>query len=107
MFTVKRNFTSKDELTAIGALPLQNIKDKTVKIVGLAIDEREDNGRSIKVGYLKTDDEVIYTTISDTVIRGISALVDIMDDDNLEDVDVHIKTQLSNNKREFFLLEMV
>ena len=102
------NFTSKDTLNAISAQPLQSIKNKTITISGMAIDNRPDrDGQVVVVGYIKTSDGSIYTTISDTVIRGIDALIDYVVDEGVDTVDVKVATKKSKNNREFFVLEVI
>lgn len=102
------NFTAKDKLNAISALPLQSIKGSTITVTGLAVDNRPDrDGVVITVGYIKTADGQIYTTISDTVIRGIDALIDYVCDEDLDSVDVKVATKTSKNNREFYVLELI
>lgn len=102
------NFTSKDKLNAIAALPLQSIKGNTITLTGIAVDDRPDrDGQVITIGYLKDSEGNIYTTISDTVIRGLVALMDYMCDESLDEIDVKIATKKSKNNREFYLLELV
>lgn len=102
------NFSAKDKLNAVSAAPLQSIKNKTITITGMAVENRPDkNGKVITVGYIKVKDGMIYTTISDTVIRGIDALIDYVCDEDLAVVDVKVATKKSKNSREFFVLELV
>ena len=102
------NFSAKDQLNAIAALPLQAIKGTTITLSGIAVDNRPDrDGQVITIGYLKDSEGNIYTTISDTVIRGLLALIDYMSDEGIDEVDVKIATKKSKNNREFYILELV
>ena len=102
------NFSSKDQLNAIAALPLQSIKGNTITLTGIAVDNRPDrDGQIVTIGYIKDADNNIYTTISDTVIRGLQALVEYMSEESLDEVDVKIATKKSKNNREFYILELV
>ena len=102
------NFSAKDQLNAIAALPLQAIKGTTITLSGIAVDNRPDrDGQVITIGYLKDKEGNIYTTISDTVIRGLLALIDYMSDEGIDEVDVKIATKKSKNNREFYILELV
>ena len=75
-----KEFTAKDMFNAATALPLKNCIGKVIKVKGVWICEKPDlNGEVQVVANFKTDDEHIYGTISETVIRSAIALPEMLE----------------------------
>ena len=108
MKEVLRNFSKKDELNSIGATSLQEIAGQIINISGIAIDERPDrDGVARDVGLIKTSDGTIYSTISDTVIRGLWSISDYMEDEGLDSVDIRVNQKEAKSGRNFLILQIV
>lgn len=74
-----KEFTAKDMFNAATALPLKSMVGHTIDVVGIWVSERPDvNGEVQTVANLKTADGSIYGTISDTVIRSVLALPEML-----------------------------
>ena len=75
------NFTAKDMFNAATARPLKSTIGQTLNVVGVWVCERPDlNGEIQTVANIKTDDDSIYGTISETVIRSVIALPEMLED---------------------------
>ena len=75
------NFTAKDMFNAATAMPLKSAVGSIIKVVGIWVTERPDlNGEVQVVANLKADDGTIYGTISDTVIRSVVALPEMLEE---------------------------
>jgi hypothetical protein len=73
-------FTAKDMFNAATARPLKSVAGQVLTIVGIWVAERVDlNGEIQVVANLKTDDGSIYGTISETVIRSVTALPEMLE----------------------------
>lgn len=76
-----REFTAKDMFNSATAMPLKSAIGQTLTITGIWVCERADlNGEVQTVANLKTADGTIYGTISDTVIRSVVALPEMLED---------------------------
>lgn len=76
-----REFTAKDMFNSATAMPLKSAIGQTLTIVGIWVCERADlNGEVQTVANLKTADGTIYGTISDTVIRSVVALPEMLEE---------------------------
>lgn len=76
------NFTAKDIFNSATAQPLKSAIGKVLNIVAIYVCERADfNGEVQVVANLKTDDEVIYGTISNTVVRSVLALPEMLEEE--------------------------
>ena len=74
-----KNFTAKDMFNAATAKPLKSMVGQTISIVAIWICERPDlDGVVQTVANIKTDDGTIYGTISETVIRSLFALPEML-----------------------------
>lgn len=75
------NFSAKDMFNAATARPLKSAVGQTLNVVGVWVCERPDlNGEIQTVANIKTDDDFIYGTISETVIRSVIALPEMLED---------------------------
>ncbi len=76
-----KEFTAKDMFNSATAMPLKSAVGQKLSIVGIWVCERADlNGEVQTVANLKTEDGAIYGTISDTVIRSVIALPEMLED---------------------------
>ena len=76
-----KEFTAKDMFNAATAKPLKSVLGHTLNVVGIWVCEKPDlEGEVQVVANIKTDDGSIYGTISDTVIRAILALPEMLED---------------------------
>ena len=76
-----KEFTAKDMFNAATAMPLKSAVGQTLSVTGIWVCERPDlNGEIQIVANIKTEDGSIYGTISDTVIRSVMALPQMLED---------------------------
>ena len=76
-----KEFTAKDMFNSATAMPLKSVIGSTLTVVGIWVCERPDlNGEIQTVANIKTEDGTIYGTISDTVIRSVLALPEMLEE---------------------------
>lgn len=76
-----KEFTAKDMFNSATAMPLKSAVGEQLTITGIWVCERPDlNGEVQTVANIKTEDGTIYGTISDTVIRSVLALPEMLED---------------------------
>lgn len=76
-----REFTAKDMFNSATAMPLKSAVNQTLEVVAIWVCERPDlNGEVQVVANIKTSDGTIYGTISDTVIRSVLALPEMLEE---------------------------
>lgn len=76
-----REFTAKDMFNSATALPLKSAINETLDVVAIWVCERPDlNGEVQVVANIKTAEGTIYGTISDTVIRSVLALPEMLEE---------------------------
>ena len=74
-------FTAKDMFNSATAKSLKSLIGQTINVVDIWVTERADIDGVIKtVANLKTDKDEIYGTISDTVIRSVLALPEMLEE---------------------------
>ena len=84
-----QEFTAKDMFNAATARPLKSAVNQTLNVVGVWVCERPDlNGEVQTVANIKTDDGAIYGTISETVIRSVLALPEMLQADGVVAINV-------------------
>ena len=84
-----REFTAKDMFNAATANALKTMVGQTIRVVGIWVTERPDlNGEIKTVANLKTEDGSIYGTISETVIRSVLALPEMLEEAGYVDINV-------------------
>lgn len=104
-----KNFTGKDMLNTKNGLALQDAGAVELKMISCATFQKEEDGETKNVGALKCvgeAGEVMYTTISASVIETLSDLID-MEEENLLDVqgtEVSVVMRKSKQGREFLSL---
>lgn len=76
-----KEFTAKDMFNAATAKPLKSMIGEQLIITGIWVCERPDlNGEIQTVANIKTHDGSIYGTISETVIRSVLALPEMLEE---------------------------
>ena len=76
-----KEFTAKDMFNSATAKPLKSAINSTLNVVAIWVCERPDlNGEVQVVANIKTEDGSIYGTISDTVIRSVLALPEMLEE---------------------------
>lgn len=84
-----KEFTAKDMFNAATAKPLKSAIGEKLNVVALWVCERPDlNGVVQVVANIKTDDGSIYGTISDTVIRSLLALPEMLEEEGTITINV-------------------
>lgn len=74
-------FTAKDMFNAATAMPLKSAVGQILNIVGIWVTERPNlDGEVQVVANLKAEDGTIYGTISDTVVRSVIALPEMLEE---------------------------
>lgn len=76
-----KEFTAKDMFNSATAKPLKSVIGEQITVTGVWVCEKPDlNGEVQVVANIKTEDGSIYGTISDTVIRAVLALPEMLED---------------------------
>ena len=105
MEEIRVNFTAKDMFNAATALPLKNVAGSTLTIVGVWVCERPDNNGEVQlVANLKTDDGTIYGTISQTVIRSVLALPEMLE--SADSIDIRVEERPASKGRTFLIIQL-
>lgn len=101
-----KGIEAKDIFNATSAKSIKDIKDQTIAVNGVFVKEKaEEDGKVTTVGYLRTEDGVIYATVSATVIEQLEPLAEMLDAGEICNIKVVGRT--SNANREYFQLELV
>lgn len=101
-----KNFEAKDIFNAATALPLKNAIGQTLKITAIWVCERPDaDGVAQVVANIKTEDGTIYGTISETVIRSVVALPEMLD--VMPSVEVKVEERAGNKGRSYLVMQLV
>ena len=91
------NFTKKDEVNSVSAMPLQKAKGEVITVVGAAITERSnENGEAQEVALLSTLEHGMMSGISATAIKSLDLIIDYMEDlgeDAANGVQLRIKAE--------------
>lgn len=100
------NFTAKDIFNSATAKPLKSAIGEVLNIVAIYVCERADlNGEIQVVANLKTDDEEIYGTISDTVVRSVLALPEMLEEEG--SVAIKIEERPGTKGRSYLVATLV
>lgn len=101
-----KTITAKDIFNSTSALPLKDMKDKTILTTGVLVkDKTDDEGKVTVVGYLKAEDGTMYATVSSTVLEQLEPLAEMVDGGDTCEVTVIGKK--SNGNREYIQLGLV
>ena len=100
-----QEFTAKDMFNAATAKPLKAAAGQVLTVVGIWICERPDlNGEVKVVGNIKTEDGEIYGTISDTVIRSLIALPEMLAEDG--SIKVQVEERPGKGGRNYLVITL-
>ena len=100
-----KEFTAKDMFNAATALPLKSVVGQQLNIVGIWVCERPDlEGNVQVVANIKTDDGTIYGTISDTVIRSVTALPEMLEQDG--PIAVNVESRPGSKGRDYIVITL-
>ena len=84
-----REFSAKDMFNSATAQPLKSQIGNTLRVVAIWVCERPDlDGVVQTVANLKTEDGQIFGTISETVIRSVLALPEMLEETGFVDINV-------------------
>lgn len=100
-----REFSAKDMFNAATAKPLKSAIGQTLTVVGVWVCERPDlNGEIQTVANLKTNDGSIYGTISETVIRSVVALPEMLEADG--SVAINVEERPGKGGRNYLVITL-
>ena len=100
-----KEFTAKDMFNSATAQPLKSQIGSTLRVVGIWVCERPDlNGEVQTVANLKTEDNQIYGTISETVIRSVLALPEMLEEAGF--VDINVEERPGTNGRNYIVITL-
>lgn len=100
-----KEFTAKDMFNAATAKPLKSVIGSTLNVVGIWVCERPDmNGEIQTVANIKTDDGSIYGTISETVIRSVLALPEMLEEEGA--VAVNVESRPGSKGRDYIVITL-
>lgn len=98
-------FTAKDMFNSATAQPLKSAIGETLNIVAIWVCERPDlNGEVQTVANLKTDAGVIYGTISETVIRSVLALPEMLEESG--SVAINVEERPGQKGRSYLVISL-
>lgn len=98
-------FTAKDMFNAATANPLKSAIGETLVITGIWVCERPNlDGVAQIVANVKTKDGKIYGTISDTVIRSIIALPEILEEEG--EVTINVEERPGKAGRSYLVITL-
>lgn len=100
------NFTAKDMFNSATALPLKSAVNQELEVVAVWICDRPDlDGNMQTVATIKTADDKLYGTISDTVVRSVLALPEML----LTEESIKIKPEYrpGSKGREYLIITLV
>lgn len=100
-----RDFTAKDMFNSATAKSLKSLVGKTINVVAIWVTERPDIDGVIKtVANLKTDGGEIYGTISDTVIRSVLALPEMLEENGA--VAINVEARPGKGGRDYLVITL-
>lgn len=100
-----KSFEAKDMFNAATAKPLKSVAGQTLIITGIWVTERPDlNGEVQVVANLKTADGDIYGTISETVIRSVTALPEMLEESG--EIAVKVEERPGKQGRSYLVLSL-
>lgn len=100
------NFTAKDIFNSATAEPLKSKIGEVLNVTAIYVTERPDlNGEVQVVANLKTDDGEIYGTISETVIRSVLALPEMLEEDG--SVAIRVEERVGTKGRSYLVATLV
>lgn len=99
-----KEFTAKDQFNSATAKPLKSIIGEQIVVTAVWVCEKPDlNGEVQVVANIKTEDGSIYGTISDTVIRAVIALPEMLEEGP---VTINVEERPSTNGRSYLVITL-
>ena len=100
-----KEFTAKDMFNAATAKPLKSVIGQTLNITAIWVCERPDlDGNMQVVANIKTDDGSIFGTISDTVIRSVTALPEMLEQEGA--IKVNVESRPGSKGRDYIVITL-
>lgn len=100
-----KEFTAKDMFNSATAQPLKSVVGTTINVVAIWVCERPDlDGVVQVVANIKTDDGTIYGTISDTVIRSVTALPEMLEESG--SVAINVESRKGSHGRDYLVITL-
>lgn len=100
-----QKFTAKDMFNSATAQPLKTQIGNTLKVVGIWVCERPDlDGEIQTVANLKTEDGQIFGTISETVIRAVLALPEMLEESGA--IDIKVEERPGSKGRNYIVITL-
>lgn len=101
-----KDFTAKDMFNSATATPLKTMIGKTITVSGIWVCERTDNDGVIQtVANIKSVDGTIYGTISETVIRSVLAMPEMLEE--MSTIDIKVEERAGNKGRSYLIIQLV
>ena len=101
-----REFSAKDMFNSATAQPLKSQIGNTLRVTAIWVCERPDlNGEIQTVANLKTEDGQIFGTISETVIRAVLALPEMLEEAGF--VDINVEERPGTKGRSYIVITLV
>lgn len=100
-----QEFTAKDMFNSATAQPLKSVIGQQITVVGIWVCERPNlNGEIQTVANIKTADGTIYGTISETVIRSVLALPEMLKEEG--QVAVNVEERPGTKGRNYIVITL-
>ena len=101
-----KEFSAKDMFNSATAQPLKSQIGNTLRVTAIWVCERPDlNGEIQTVANLKTEDGQIFGTISETVIRAVLALPEMLEEAGF--VDINVEERPGTKGRSYIVITLV
>lgn len=100
-----KGFTAKDMFNAATAKPLKSVIGEQLTITAIWVCERPDLDGAVQVvANIKTEDGSIYGTISDTVIRSVTALPEMLEQEGA--IKVNVESRPGSKGRDYIVITL-
>ena len=101
-----KEFTAKDMFNAATATPLKTMIGKVISVAAIWVCERPDNDGVVQVvANIKSSDGTIYGTISETVIRSVLAMPEMLEE--MSTIDIKVEERAGNKGRSYLVIQLV
>lgn len=98
-------FTAKDMFNATTSEGLKSVVGKTINVVDVWIVERPDiDGVVQQVANFKTDDGLIYSTISQPVIRSAVAIPELLQESS--PVAIRVEERAGSGSKKYLIIQL-
>lgn len=101
-----KGFTGKDIFNSATATPLKTMVDQVITVTAIWVCERVDKDGVIQtVANIKAKDGTVYGTISETVLRSVLALPEMLDE--MSEIDIRVEERSGNHGRSYLVIQLV